>query len=97
MADDQALTDWQELRSSPGWSRLLAKVAEEWEGPVFTRNVEQLADNPTDATALSKLRQMMAAKRAVQALVKFPSEEIRRLKGLPVQDPDAPANRRGRL
>ncbi len=27
MTDDQALTDWQELRSSPGWSRLLAKVA----------------------------------------------------------------------
>lgn len=67
---------WKDLLQSPGWERLVAHARLEWEGPSFLAQVEQLADNPADPVALSKLRQLLAAKRAVQRLLNVPSEQI---------------------
>ena len=67
---------WADLLQSPGWERLVAHARAEWEGPSFLAQVETLADNPQDPVALSKLRQLLAAKRAVQRLLNVPSEQI---------------------
>lgn len=67
---------WQDLLQSPGWERLVAHARAEWEGPAFITQVETLADNPQDPVALSKLRQLLAAKRAVMRLLNVPSEQI---------------------
>ena len=68
--------EWQDLMQTPGWTRLVAHARAEWDGPAFVAQVEQLADNPEDPVALSKLRQLLAAKRAVQRLLNVPSEQI---------------------
>lgn len=71
---------WRDLTESPGWDRLVAHARAEWEGPAFLTQVEQLADNTQDPVALSKLRQLLAAKRAVLRLLAVPEEAIGKAK-----------------
>lgn len=71
--------EWRDLVDSPAWARLVAHVHAEWLGPAFAARVEALADKPDDAGALSQLRQMLAAKRAVERLLKVPEEALARL------------------
>jgi hypothetical protein len=71
--------EWQDLTGAPGWARLKAHAEAEWSGPTFARLVESLADRPEDTTAMSKLRQAIAAKRAVEKLLAVPEEQIARL------------------
>src|SRR5574343_1379978 len=90
------LAAWRDLTESPGWDRLVAHAKAEWEGPAFVAQVEQLADNTQDPVALSKLRQLLAAKRAVMRLLGVPEEAIgksKRLEG----GAAAYEGRRGRL
>lgn len=87
---------WHDLLQSPGWERLAAHVRTEWEGPAFVAQVEQLADNPQNEAALSKLRQLLAAKRAVLRLLALPAEQLGKAKRLEAEE--APVTgRRGRL
>jgi hypothetical protein len=89
---------WQDLTGSDGWSRLVAHVKAEWDGPAFVRQVEQLADNPQDEAALSKLRQLLAAKRAVLRVLAVPDEMLSRVKRDADIGPMVDAmSRRGRL
>lgn len=87
---------WADLLQSPGWDRLVAHVKAEWEGPAFVAQVESLADNPQDGAALSKLRQLMAAKRAVLRVINIPNEQRARSKRLDGDDV-LEMGRRGRL
>ena len=87
---------WHDLLQSPGWERLAAHVRTEWEGPAFVAQVEQLADNPQNEAALSKLRQLLAAKRAVMRLLAVPEEAIGKAK-LANMDDAGYETRRGRL
>lgn len=90
--------EWQDLLQSPGWTRLVAHARAEWDGPAFVSQVEQLADNPQNEAALSKLRQLLAAKRAVLRLLKTPEEQVAKLKrGVPGTVEDLAQARRGRL
>ncbi len=82
--DRTELAEWRELLDSPGWTRLVAHVFAEWQGPAFAARVEALADRPDDTASLSQLRQMLAAKRAVERLLKVPSEQVAKLER---QDP----------
>lgn len=98
MSDDTKAEQaaWRDLLQSPGWECLAAHARAEWEGPAFLAQVESLADNPQDPVALSKLRQLLAAKRAVMRLLGVPSEQI----GLAKRRADDQAlyeGRRGRL
>ena len=91
---------WQDLLNSPGWDLLVTHARVEWDGPAFVNQVEQLADNSEDPTALSKLRQLLAAKRAVMRLLKAPEEQVAKLKRVPtlsIEDLVSSQNRRGRL
>ena len=72
----QDVRAWRDLLDSPGWTRLVAHARAEWDGPVFATHVEQVADNPEDLMALAKLRQLLAAKRAVERLLATPAEQI---------------------
>lgn len=94
MSDDAERADWLDLVQSPGWDRLVQRAKAEWDGPAFVGLVDSLVDKPDDATALSKLRQMMAAKRAVERLINFPRE---RLGYLDRTDTPREASRRGSL
>jgi hypothetical protein len=76
---DDAKAAWRDLKDSPGWALLVAHVSEEWQGPAFARLVEQLADKPSDVEALNKLRQVIAAKHAVERLLRVPEEQIAKL------------------
>jgi hypothetical protein len=90
--------EWQDLLQTPGWVRLVAHARAEWDGPAFVAQVEQLADNPEDPVALSKLRQLLAAKRAVMRLVQTPEEQVAKLKrGTMPTFQDVAQSRRGRL
>jgi hypothetical protein len=98
--DDTERHDWTDLVQSPGWTRLVTAAKHEWEGQAFVRQVETLTDRPDDLAALSKLRQMMAAKRAIERLLNVPRERLSQLDRMPTltgQDLAANQNRRGRL
>jgi hypothetical protein len=71
--------EWRDLVDSPAWARLVQHAREEWLGPAFAARVEALADRPDDAAALSQLRQMLAAKKAVERILKVPEEALARL------------------
>jgi hypothetical protein len=75
----EALDDWRDLRASQGWQRLRTYAAAEWTGEAFTRIVAQVANNVNDAEALSKLRQVLAARAAVDRLFAVPDEQIAKL------------------
>lgn len=87
---------WTDLLQSPGWDRLVAHVRAEWDGPAFVAQVEQLADNPQNEAALSKLRQLLAAKRAVLRVLAVPEEAVAKAKRRDVDDAST-LSRRGRL
>ena len=94
MADTE-LSDWKDLIDSPGWARLLEHARQTWTGPTILGLVEQMADKPADSEALAKLRQMIAAKRAVERLLQIPAEAIARIER---NEPNAaPLGRRGAL
>jgi len=76
---DDAKAAWRDLKDSPGWALLVAHVTEEWQGPTFARLVEQMADKPGDVEALNKLRQVIAAKHAIERLLRVPEEQIAKL------------------
>lgn len=96
MSDD-IKQEWADLDRSPGFARLRAHAEAEWSGPAFVGLVEQLADKPTDAEALSKLRQMLAAKRAVERLLNVPGEQVKRLARQEDDTLTGHASRRGSL
>lgn len=68
---------WKDLVESPGWDRLVAYVKAEYEGPAFLNQIESLANNPDDPMALSKMRQLLAAKRAVMRVIEHPKARLR--------------------
>jgi len=95
-SDRSELVEWRELLDSPGWTRLAQHVHAEWQGPAFAARVEDLANRPDDAAALSQLRQMLAAKRAIERLLKTPAEQVARLERQETQIGPWPS-RRGAL
>jgi hypothetical protein len=76
---DDELAAWRDLTDSPGWAKLLSHAHEEWHGPAFSQLVEQLADKPNDIEALNKLRQVIAAKKAVERLLRTPADQLAKL------------------
>ena len=74
--------DLDNLVKSPGWKRLKAWAQSEWSDRLLT-HTEQAANTADDVQALNKLRQVIAARRAVEMVLGWPDEQIKRL--------DAPA------
>lgn len=95
MDDERAA--WRDLKDSPGWARLLSHAHEEWHGPAFSQVVEQLADKPNDIEALNKLRQVIAAKKAIERLLRTPDEQIAKLERQREAEQSPSLGRRGAL
>ena len=87
---------WRDLVQSPGWAQLERHVRNEWEGAVFEQHVEQVLDK-ADADALSKGRQLIAAKRAALRVLAIPREQIAKLERTPSEGDPAYLGRRGPL
>ena len=63
------------LLKSPGWALFAQAVRAEWETQ-FSNYVKKAADDREDATALQKLRQVLAAKEAVTRMLTWPQERL---------------------
>lgn len=72
------LDDLQNLIKSPGWLRVKAFGEGEWSDNI-TRHIGQAADDRDDVMALQKLRQVLAAQKAILRLLAWPEERIQAL------------------
>jgi hypothetical protein len=97
MVDDNERREWTDLTQSPGWSRLVALAQAEWTGAAFVAQVERLTDKPDDAMSLAQLRQMMAAKRAVERVLNLPKERLNYVARQTAADEANSHSRRGPL
>jgi len=70
--------DLENLLKSPGWLRLGEYVRQTW-GDQLSQYVTQATGDADDTMALNKLRQVVAAKNAVERLLAWPAERLRHL------------------
>lgn len=77
---DNEVSDYDNLLKSPGWLRLLQHAKEDWAAQV-DGGVAAAANELDDVLALNKLRQVVAAKKAVERLLAWPAERMRTLSG----------------
>ena len=70
--------DLENLLKSPGWLRLGEYVQKTW-GDQLGQYVTQATGDADDTMALNKLRQVVAAKNAVERLLAWPAERLRHL------------------
>lgn len=93
MSDDKVneLRIWQDLVSSDGWHKLLEHYKAIWVEKLGD-HIAACANDNDDTAALNKLRQVVAAKRAVDQMLAFPSERLRLLR--PAPEPEGPTSMR---
>ena len=85
------------LRQHPGWKLFLAYVNREWGqgGVTYIGELDQALDQLDDALAASQARQIRAARKVIERLIRWPDEEWRRLRDKPSSI--EPFSRRGSL
>lgn len=97
MAQDEGQI-WRDLIASDGWQRLREYAQSQWSAATIEGHVTAALDAPDDAVAVSKLRQIMVAKRAVFGILGYPEVRIHALRQAAEQGPDpAHVGRRGAL
>jgi len=80
MSDEKE--DLENLVKSPGWLRFEAAQRDYWQKALSTE-IGAVAADRDDTLALQKIRQIIAAQRAVEAALAYPKERINRL-GVPI-------------
>lgn len=70
--------DLDQLVHSQGWLRVKAFASKEW-SEQHEAHVRRAANEVNDAMAIQKLRQVIAAKEAIERLVQWPHERMRQL------------------
>lgn len=75
MTSDDEQEMWKELLSSKGWAAIVLWARTEWSAQK-ERAITTAADDTADAVALGKLRQIIAADKAVQRLLNHPRERL---------------------
>lgn len=75
---DNELEDFKNLITHPGWLRLVRANTEHW-AERLSGHVAQCANERDDVAALNKLRQVIAAKTAVEAFIAYPQDRVRAL------------------
>ena len=92
--------DLEQLVGSPGWQRVVRFVREEWDSGLET-HLGQAANDRDDLMALQKLRQVLAAKRAVERMIAWPTERLatlqRETQAAHERESDRHPSRRGSL
>ena len=87
-------TDLEQLVKSPGWLRFVQAQDAYW-ADALSREVAGAANDRDDLIALQKIRQVIAAQRAVTAAVAWPQERIRALTAMDKAETHTPAMSRG--
>lgn len=98
MSDDLAIGDWQDWLQSPATRAFFAHIEREWGagGRRFESTVDRLADSrEDDPIVLKQIQQIAVCRREILRLVRWPSEEVSRLKQL--AHPDVSAHPRPQL
>lgn len=85
----------QDLVKSPGWAWLCEQARQEWLHP-FDQVMLAISDRD-DSMALNKLRQVHAAKAAVEAMLAKPEARIRQLEEAEAAAQHLGYSRRGAL
>lgn len=95
---DNAREELEALTQSEGWKLFVAQTVSEW-GPGGRAFIDATtkAANGTDADAIGWLRQIIAAQREIQKLMRWPDEELARLKERELVATSTDYSRRGRL
>ena len=91
--------DLDQLIHSQGWLRFQGFVRKEW-GDQLEQHLLTAANDREDTIALQKIRQVLAAKREIERLVKWPTErlsELERAESSRLTAQHEPLSRRGSL
>ena len=75
MTADDEREMWTELTATKGWASLSLWASETW----TALSIAQAANDTDDVVALAKLRQVMAANRAVQMLLEHPKHRLKQI------------------
>ena len=70
--------DLDNLLKSPGWQLFVEHATREWQEQI-NRHLETALNDTDDALAANKMRQMIAAKKAIDVLLQWPKERLARL------------------
>lgn len=81
----EELEDWEGLVKAPGFLRLQAFATAEF-AQQMDGHLEAAAGQTDDLLALQRLRQVIAAKRAVERVMTYPKERISTLRGQAQKD-----------
>jgi len=75
---DQEREDLKDLLKHPGWLRLVTAEKAWWDENLGAQ-LAVCANDANDVAALNKMRQLVAAKQAVDRFIARPSEMLKRL------------------
>lgn len=76
MTDDRELEDLTNLVKHPGWYRFVAILTKEWQEQIDIK-LRSALQNTDDALAAGQMRQVVAAKAAIERMLKWPDERIK--------------------
>ncbi len=76
MTEDQARRDLEDLLNHPGWQRVV-QVELAWWQESLGAQLAACANDGDDVRALNKMRQLVAAKQAVERFIARPKELLR--------------------
>ena len=84
MTTDDEQEIWTDLLASKGWARLVQWAQTEWTQQK-ERAIAMAANETADVLAMSTLRQVLAADRAVQLVLNHPRERLKGLQHQPTE------------
>lgn len=99
MSDDREYEDLEALLKAPGWLRYKHALEKQWRDE-YDAYVNKAAADADDAMAMSKLRQIIAARKAILAALEYPAERLRSIEAAAktrALDTTIPLSRRGSL
>lgn len=92
MIDSRELEDLTNLVTHPGWLRFKAAMDKQWSEQISQR-LESAVSDTDDAMAANKMRQVIAAKKAIDAALRWPEDRVATIQrreiatvGAPVRD-----------
>lgn len=96
MSDPDEREHYEALLTSPGWLLLSAWAKEEF-NTQLSDLVAKAANESNDTVALTKLRQVVAARDAVRFVLEYPSQRVKHLRGETDARQQVTLSRRGPL
>ena len=75
---DRELEDLQNLIKHPGWLRFVKHAQDEMLSMV-SNQIETVSNDPNDTIAVNKVRQIIASKKAMQRLMAWPYERVKKM------------------